>query len=106
MRLLLDECIPRKLNNSFARHQCRAVYEEGWAGKKNGELLALAEKAGFQVFLTLDRGIEYQQNLQSRNIAVLLIQTKSNRLVVLWPREAETRPTLDALQPGQLAKIG
>jgi len=106
MRILLDECIPRKLKHSLSAHQCRSVPEEGWAGKKNGELLALAEKAGFQVFLTLDRGIEYQQNLQPRNIAVLLIRTKSNRLADLLPRIAEIRASLDVLQPGQLAKIG
>jgi Domain of unknown function (DUF5615) len=106
MRILLDECIPRKLMYSLSPHQCRSVPEEGWAGKKNGDLLALAENAGFQVFLTLDRGIEYQQNLQSRNIAVLLIRTKSNRLADLLQRVAEIRAMLDILQPGQLAKIG
>ena len=106
MRILLDECIPRKLKNSLSAHECRSVPEEGWAGKKHGELLALAEKAGFQVFLTLDRGIEYQQNLQARTIAVLLIRTKSNRLADLLQRVAEIRSTLDVLHPGQQAKIG
>ena len=85
MRLLLDECIPRKLKNSLQSHECRSVSEEGWAGKKNGELLSLAEDSGFQVFPTIDRGIEYQQNLRPRRIAVLLIRTKSNRLADLLP---------------------
>ena len=56
------------------------VPEAGLAAKKNGELLALAEQKGFEVFLTLDRGIEYQQNLTGRKLAVFLVQSKSSRL--------------------------
>jgi len=106
MRILLDECIPRKLKNSFYSHECRAVPEEGWAGKKNGELLTLAETAGFQVLITIDRGIEYQQNLNPRSIAVVMIRTKSNRLVDLLPHVPEILKVLGSLQPGQLAKVG
>jgi hypothetical protein len=106
MRILLDECIPRKLKNSLATHECRGVPDEGWAGKKNGELLTLAERSGFQVFITIDRGIEYQQNLKPRSIAVLLIRTKSNRLVDLLPLVPEILKVLGSLQPGQLAKVG
>lgn len=61
MRVLLDECVPRKLKNSLTGHVCRTVPQEGMTGKKNGELLALAEKAGFDVFLSVDRGIELQR---------------------------------------------
>jgi hypothetical protein len=106
MKLLLDECVPRKLKESFLGHDCRCVAEEGWAGKKNGELLALAEKSGFHVFLTLDRGIEYQQNLKPRNIAVLLIRTKSNRLVDLLLHVPEILRVIDTLQLGQLVRLG
>ena len=73
MRLLLDECVPRKVKNSLPGHDCRTVPEEGMAGKKNGELLLLAEQPGFEVFLTLDRGLEYEQNLQRRIMAIILI---------------------------------
>ena len=106
MRLLLDECIPRKLKDNFPSYDCHSVPEEGWAGKKNGELLSLAEKAAFRVFLTLDRGIEYQQNLQSRSIAVVLIRTKSNRLADLLPHVPEILKVLPTIQPGQLVKVG
>lgn len=106
MRLLLDECIPRKLKSSLAGHDCRTVPEEGLAGKKNGELLTLAEKSGFEVFLTLDRGIEYQQNLLPRHLAVILIRTTSSRLADLLPCVPELLRVLDSIQPGQLAKIG
>jgi hypothetical protein len=56
MKLLLDECLPRKFKHHLHGHECHTVPEEGWAGKKNGDLLSLAEKSGFEVFLTLDRG--------------------------------------------------
>ena len=106
MRLLLDECIPRGLKNTFQSHDCRSVIEEGWAGKKNGELLRVAESSGFQVFLTLDQGFEYQQNLTSRAIAVVLIRTKSNRLPDLLGHIPEILKLLATVQPGQLAKVG
>jgi len=80
MKLLLDECLPRKLKNHLPGHECHTVPEAGWAGKKNGDLLSLAELSGFQVFLTLDRGLEYEQNLKRREIAVILISAKSSRL--------------------------
>jgi hypothetical protein len=57
MRLLLDECVPRKLKNHLPGIECRTVPEAGLAGKKNGELLSLAEVAGFHALLTVDQGI-------------------------------------------------
>jgi hypothetical protein len=106
MTLLLDECIPQKLRDSFPSHDCRCVTEQGWAGRKNGELLSLTENSGFRVFITLDRGLEYQQNLESRAIAVVLIQTKSNRLADLLRHIPEILKVLPTIQPGQLAKVG
>lgn len=106
MKLLLDECIPIKFKNCFDSHQCHSVPEEGWAGERNGELLTKAEAAGFQVFLTIDQGIEYQQNLKFRNIAIILIHSKSNRLADLLPHVPEILRIVGSLQPGQLAKVG
>ncbi len=57
MKLLLDECEPRKLKNNLPGHECKTVPEAGLAGKKNGKLLSLAEQAGFEVSVTIDRGI-------------------------------------------------
>jgi len=56
MKVLLDECLPRKPKHHLPGHECQTVPEAGWAGKKNGELLLLTEKSGFEIFLTLDRG--------------------------------------------------
>jgi hypothetical protein len=80
MRVLLDECIPRKLKTQLVGHNCSTVPEAGFAGKKNGELLKSAEHSGFEAFVTLDRGIEYQQNLAAYKLVVLLLRAKSSRL--------------------------
>jgi predicted nuclease of predicted toxin-antitoxin system len=104
MKVLLDECVPRRFKNSLSGHDCSTVPEEGFAGKKNGELLALAESAGFQVFLTLDRGIEYQQNLRPRTIAVVIIRTKSSRLAELLSNVPDLLRLLESIEPGQLVK--
>jgi len=63
MKVLLDECIPRKFKHSLPDHRCSTVPEAGLAGKKNGALLGLAEGAGFEIFVTMDKGLEYEQNL-------------------------------------------
>jgi hypothetical protein len=104
MKVLLDECVPRKFKSSLSGHYCSTVPEEGFAGNKNGELLGLAESAGFQVFLTLDRGIEYQQNLRPRTIAVVIIRTKSSQLSELLPHVPDLLQLLDSIEPGQLVK--
>ena len=103
MRVLLDECVPRKFKEHFPGHECVTVPELGLAGKKNGELLSLAEEAGFQV--TLDRGIEYEQNLRGRRIAIVLMRAKSSRLVDLVPHMAEILEKLGTIEPGQLVQI-
>jgi hypothetical protein len=79
MKVLLDECIPRRFKQSLSGHECRTVPEVVLAGKKNGELLTLAEAAGYEVFLTIDRGIEHEQNLRGRAIAIIVIRAKSTR---------------------------
>lgn len=87
-------------------HECRTVPEEGLAGKRNGELLSLAEKAGFDVFLSLDRGIEFQQNLQSRRVAVLVVRAASSRLADLLPHVPKILKMLQSLRPGQVVSVG
>lgn len=106
MKILLDECIPQKLRNSLTSYDCRCVSKEGWTGKKNGELLTLAERAGFQVFLTIDHGIEFQQNLAFRNIAIVLIHSNSSRLADLTPHVPEIVRALESVQPGRITKVG
>jgi len=104
MKLLLDECMPRRIKNYLPGHECHTVPEAGWAGKKNGDLLSLAEQSGFQVFLTLDRGLEYEQDLRGRELAVILISAKSSRLADLLPRIPTILDALRSVQAGQLTR--
>jgi predicted nuclease of predicted toxin-antitoxin system len=70
MNLLLDECVPKGLKRHFAEgHTCSTVSEAGFAGKTNGELLRLSRRK-FQVLITLDKGMPFQQNLSGINIAI------------------------------------
>ena len=105
MRILLDECIPKPFKKCFAGHECLTAAEIGLAGLKNGELLSMAEVKGFQILVTLDKGIPYQQNLAGRKIAVILIRAKSNRLADLLPHAASCLAALDLL-PGQVVVVG
>lgn len=107
MKLLLDECVPRRFSSSLSsdQHQCVTVPEAGFAGKTNGELLALAE-ASFDVFITLDKGFAYQQNLIGRRIAILLIRAKSTRLVDLLPHAQACREAIATIKPAEIVQIG
>ena len=106
MKLLLDECIPKSFRRHLPGHDCQTVPEMSWAGKKNGELLSLAEVEGFDAFLTIDRGIEYQQNLSQRKIAIILVRSKSSRLLDLLPHVPEILWILASIRQGQLLRIG
>ena len=105
MRVLLDECLPRKLKQDLEGHEVRTVPEMGWAGKKNGELLRLA--AGrFDVLITVDRGLMYQQNLEGLSIAVISLGARSNRLKDLRPLMAKVQALLPTVSQGQIVRIG
>ncbi len=79
MRILIDECIDERFRNALTGHDSQTARHAGLAGLKNGDLLKAAEAAKFDVFLTVDQGIEYQQNLTGRKIAIIIFRTKSNR---------------------------
>jgi hypothetical protein len=106
MRLLLDECVPRKLKTHLPGIECQTVPEAGLAGKRNGELLAFAERGGFDGFLTVDRGIEFEQNLRHRAIGVVVVRAKSSRLEDLLPLVPKILKVLGSIRAGELVKIG
>jgi len=106
MKILLDECLPRRLKDQFAGHDCATVPEALLGGKTNGELLYIAEKQGFEIFLTMDKGIEYEQNLAGRQIAVIILRTKSNRLVELVPLVEACLTQMRSIKPGRIVRIG
>jgi predicted nuclease of predicted toxin-antitoxin system len=84
VRVLLDECLPRRLKRELVGHDARTVPEMGWASKRNGELLALAA-AEFDVFLTADRNLSYQQGVSAFDIAVVVLVAPSNSIEDLRP---------------------
>jgi hypothetical protein len=106
VRLLLDECIDRRFAGELeAEHFVRTVPQMGWATKKNGELLTLAETE-FDVFITVDRNLSFQQNLPSFNIAVLILRSPSNRLADLRPLAPVILSMLPTLIKGKAESIG
>jgi|SRR5947209_17229099 len=96
MRILLDESLPRDLGREIPGHEVTTVQQAGWAGVQNGELLRRA--AGrFDVLVTGDQNIEYQQNPASMPVAVIILVAKSNRLAALRPLIPELLETLAGL---------
>ena len=106
MRILLDECLPRDLRKHLAGHDCQTAPEAGLAGRPNGELLTLAERAGWQVLLTIDQGIPYQQKVAGRTISLAIIRATSNRLPDLLPHVPAILAVLPSLKPGEVIHIG
>jgi hypothetical protein len=82
MRVLLDECVPRALRRDISGHDVKTVAEAGWAGVKNGELLRLAATA-FDLLVTVDRNLEYQQSFKGLSLAVIVIHASSNDIIAL-----------------------
>ena len=105
MRVLLDECLPRRLKRDLVGHEARTAPEMGWASKRNGELLRLAERE-FDVFLTVDRKLCYQQNLTAFNIAVIVMVATTNTLLDLRPLIPRVLQTLADAKPGQATVVG
>lgn len=83
----------------------KTVRYAGLAGLENGELLKAAESARFDVFMTADQGIEYRQNLTVRNIAIIVLRAKSNRLQDLLPHVPACLVHIESIQPGQIIRI-
>lgn len=105
MRILLDESLPRRLIHELPRHIVSTVTDNGWSGLENGELLRAA--AGrFDLFLTADQNIEYQQNLRELPMAVVVLVAVTNRLDALRPLLPELLNRLDRLEPCTLVKVG
>jgi predicted nuclease of predicted toxin-antitoxin system len=104
MRVLLDECVPRALRNDIPGHEVQTVAEVGWAGVKNGELLRLAAKA-FDVLITVDRNLEYQQSFKGVSPAVIVIHASSNDIIVLRPLMPAVLDLIPQAKPGVVTHV-
>src|SRR5882724_420426 len=105
MRVLLDECVPQRLRHDIVGHEVRTAPEKGWASKTNGELLRLAE-AEFDVFVTTDQRLRYQQNLAGMKLAVVVLVAPRNKLELLRPLVPELLRILPVLKPGEVRDVG
>jgi len=107
MKVLIDECAPKAMHVALVASgfDCKTVQEAGWSGKENGELLALAD-AKFDVLVTIDRSLRYQQNLTGRKIALLIVRGYSNRLTDLQPHFPACIEALRSIQPGTVVEVG
>ena len=104
MRVLLDECLPRKLGRELLGHVVSTVSDAGWSGIKNGALLTLA--AGhYDAFITIDRLLTVQYPVPA-NLAVITLQASSNRLASLLPIVPQLQAALETIQPGQVLRLG
>ena len=106
MKILLDECLPGDLRKHLLGHDCETVPRAGFSGKGNGELLVLAERSGWQVLLTMDQGMPYQQNIAGRAISLVIIHAPSNRLPDLLPHVPAILTALCSIRRGQAVRIG
>jgi hypothetical protein len=104
MRVLLDECFPRALRAELPGHEVTTVAEAGWAGVKNGALLQRAATR-FEVLLTIDRNLEYQQNFSGLTIAVIVVDAPSNDIEVLRPLMLKVREALPKAKPGGVTHV-
>lgn len=105
MRILLDESLPRKLASELAGHETQTVQKRGWSGLKNGLLLRAASPE-FQVLLTGDKNLEFQQNPATLPIAVIVLVAVNNRIESLRPLIPDVLEALKTIRPGQLVRVG
>jgi predicted nuclease of predicted toxin-antitoxin system len=104
MRILLDEDLPRRLGSLLQGHESVTVQRAGWSGIKNGKLLALAGTK-FDVFLSMDGGLKFQQNLSTLPVAILIVEAVSNRIEHLEPLVPEILEELKHMQPKTLRRL-
>ncbi len=104
MRVLLDECIPAQIRSELAGHEVQTAGRMSWSGMKNGELLRVAAKK-FDVFVTVDRSLTYQQDLRGLNLGVVMLVARSNEIEALRPLLPRLRQALRKVKPGQVMRV-
>ncbi|HLY46955.1 MAG TPA: DUF5615 family PIN-like protein [Stellaceae bacterium] len=105
MRVFLDECIDWRLSRSIVGHEVMTARQMGWDSIKNGELLTLASQE-FDVFITVDRNLSFQQNLAALTIAVIILQAPTNRLADLRLLMPRLLAALASARPGSATTVG
>lgn len=106
MKLLLDENLPHDLRHFLPGHDVFTVAFMGWRGVHNGKLLAAAAAVQFDAMISIDAGLEYQQNLIDLPIGIVLLKSRSNLLVDLMPLIPALLDALAGMKPRTLVKVG
>ncbi|OGO40828.1 MAG: hypothetical protein A2Z04_09945 [Chloroflexi bacterium RBG_16_57_9] len=104
MQVLIDECLPKRLKRDLPGHQVFTVQEQGWSSRENGELLQLAS-GEFEVLITVDQSLKYQQNLIQLNLAVVVLIAPNNRYETLKPLMPKVQLVLQTIQHGDLVHV-
>jgi predicted nuclease of predicted toxin-antitoxin system len=105
MKVLLDECVPRRLKREFVGHSASTVPEAGFAGLKNGRLLRAASVAGFEVLITVDQNLISQQNVSNLPVAVLILVAIHNKYEALLPLMPGVLVALQTIQTGEVMQV-
>lgn len=105
MRVLVDECVDWRLTRDLVGHDVKTARQMGWSIIRNGELLASAAKE-FDVFVTVDRNLSFQQNLPAFSIAVIVLRAKTNRLSDLRPLVPDLLAAIPIAKPGAVTYVG
>lgn len=104
MRVFLDECVDWRLGREIFGHEVKTARQMGWTTIKNGELLALAATS-FDVFITVDRNLSFQQNLSACRIAILVLCARTNRLADLQPLVPKILEMINVAQSGKAVLV-
>ncbi len=102
MKIIIDECVPHIVKKRLPHRQIKTVQEMNWAGVKNGELLKLVE-ADFEIFITSDKNLRYQQNLQNRRFSIILLP--SNQVPAIEKLLPQIDEALENIQPNDFIEI-
>jgi hypothetical protein len=106
MRVLVDECVDHRIQSHIVGHDVWTVEQMGWKGKTNGELLKEMVANNFEVFLTVDKSFQHQQNIQAAGLAVVLMRPNRNILVELLPLIPAVIAALATIKVGEVVEVG
>jgi hypothetical protein len=104
VKVLLDECIDWRLARAISGHEIKTARQMGWSAVKNGELLTLASQH-FDVFVTVDRNLSFQQNIKDTEVAVIVLQARTNRLADLKPLVPQLLRAIDFAKRGGVTLV-
>ena len=105
MKVLLDECVTRYLSRDFAGHEVLTAEDAGFKGLKNGRLLQAAS-GQYDVLVTVDQNLQYQQNLKTFELAIIVLKAKRSTYPMLKPLMPQVLETLEKIKPGEIIIVG